>query len=115
MSIFSRGHYYNNCLMSVDHEWSIYEDPTLKVEFMAGPFKLEYNGPQNYFKESFKGAFERFAKKVAKDYDDYFHITDRHADCFEAMIKDFVTLDCPYWSGKLDVSFGIKEDSNDQD
>ena len=110
MSIFSRGHYYDNCLVSFDQELSIYDEPKLRVEFMHGPFKLEYNGPQNYFIESFKGALERFAKKVAEDYDDYFNITDHHADCFEAMIKDFETLECPYWSGKLGVSFGIKED-----
>lgn len=104
MPIFSRGHYYDNCLVSVDQKCSIYDDPILKVVFMAGPFKLEYNGPQKYFKNSFKGALDRFAKKVAKDYDDYFYITDRHADCFEAMVKDFETLECPYWTGDIDDS-----------
>lgn len=104
MSIFSSGHYYDNCLVSVDQEWSVYGDPNITVQFMHGPFKLEFSGPQGYFKESFKGELERFAKKVARDYDDYFHITDRHADCFEAMIKDFETLECPYWIGDIDVS-----------
>lgn len=103
MSMFSSGHYYDNCLVSVDQKCSIYDDPNLKVVFMAGPFKLEYNGPRGHFKDSFKGALDRFAKKVAKDYDDYFNITDQHADCFEAMIKDFETLECPYWIGDIDM------------
>lgn len=104
MSIFSRGHYYDNCLVSVDQEWSVYGDSNIKVEFMQGPFKLEFSGPQGYCKESFKGELERFAKKVARDYGDYFDITDRHADCFEYMIKDFETLECPYWTGDIDDS-----------
>ena len=72
-------------------------DKSVCVEFEHGSLYLQYDGDLNVFMNDFEGILDYFVKQVLEDYNQV-RKGSNYEDCFDAMIKNFETVECPYLS-----------------
>lgn len=103
----------------VDNELKL--DPILDVDFRDGIFTLNYNGSYQLFLNKFVEMVNGFINRVINEYHDATMYRYDYEDCFNAMVADFETVNCPYWKhivGPFNILFdtsAFEEDKNDQD
>ena len=86
-------------------------DESVCVEFEHGSLYLQYDGDLNVFMNDFEGILDYFVKQVLEDYSQVVHKGPDYEDCFNAMIKDFETVDCPYLGRPSAIEIQFDRDS----
>lgn len=84
------------------------ENECIKVNFEHGGLYLQYDGNINVFMNDFEGILDYFVKQVLDDYSQLVHKGPDCEDCFNAMIKEFETVECPYL-----IKLSVGEDTVD--
>lgn len=72
-------------------------DPRIDVDFGDGILTLNYDGSYTLFANKFIPMLNSFIDRVINEYHDATMYRYDYEDCFNAMIEDFETVNCPYW------------------
>lgn len=101
---------------SISNELEI--DPNIDVDFEDGIFTLNYFGSYQLFLNKFVPMVNSFINRVINEYHDATMYRYDYKDCFNTMIEDFETVNCPYWKhivGPFNILFdtsAFEEDEN---
>jgi len=73
-------------------------DPIIDVDFGdGGAFTLNYEGSYESFLKEFIPSLKDFFNGVIEEYHELTAHRNDYEDCFNTMIEDFETVNCPYW------------------
>lgn len=100
----------DNCCTCMSHRGTCWEFPEVTIRFEDYGFTLDYEGSDGEFLEEFESMLKLFTENVIKSYREFknFDLDSRYESCFDFMVEDFETLDCPYWRyyGKVQEAEG---------
>lgn len=82
-------------------------DPTIDVDFGDGIFTLNYCGSYKLFLNKYVTMVNSFVNRVINDYHDAIMYRYDYEDCFNAMIEDFETVNCPYLGKVIKIQFDL--------
>lgn len=96
-----------NCCTCMEHIATCRDFADIKVRYEGYGFTLDYEGSDDEYWEEFESRLKMFSEKVIKSYREFKNF-NTYESCFDAMVKDFETLDCPYWRyhGKVQEAEG---------
>ena len=82
-------------IVSYSNLWDA--DSILNVDFGdGGAFMLNYEGRYDSFLKEFIPNLKDFVNDVIKEYHELTVHRNDYEDCFNTMIEDFETVNCPY-------------------
>ena len=92
-------------------------DTDIRAEFKHGYFELSFEGPSSVFVKDFESILGDFFAEVVEDYEDAVCHKHSYEDCFNTMISDFETVNCPYWKhmvGPFNIPFDTSAFEEDE-
>ena len=103
-------------IVSYSNLWDA--DPILNVNFGdGGAFALNYEGRYESFLKEFIPNLKDFFNGVIEEYSELTAQRNDYEDCFDTMIEDFETVNCPYWKhivGPFDILFDTSAFEEDE-